>query len=529
MCLPARADGAFAFTRIADTSTPVPGRPGNFFTDFVPSPNGDGEVAFRGRSPDVTSPFRWDGLYLYSGGSLSMIADKSTTLPEGTQTFQAVTFNGLLPFDGDTVAFGGYGGFGGPDSSDERGIYQFTGGTLSKVVDRNTPVPDDPLSRFFPIQAGQPASPYLSNGYLAFTNRGDPDALSYYAAYLAIGGTLQTVADRYTPVPGETVNFTRAFACGVDRDGTVLFEGNYGAWPDETRALFTRKGTEFSRILDTSTPIPEGSGTFTGLCGHIDNGEIVLLGYSSSGYPGSGIYKYSAGALTKIIDSTDPVPGIPGARFGGLSCCPAFNNVSFHSGHTVFEAFVDPDDVDDNENEYVALFTDLGGTMTKLLGTDDPLDGKIVWGPNIGYDPIRGEEIAFQVLFRDESKAIYLVRLVPPPPLDVSVDIKPGELLNTVNPKSRGTIAVAILTTPGFDATRVDPLSVAFGPAGATEAHGRGHSEDVDGDGDLDLLLHFRTQHTGIACGNTEATLAGQTFDGQSIVGSDSIVTVGCR
>ena len=89
-------------------------------------------------------------------------------------------------------------------------------------------------------------------------------------------------------------------------------------------------------------------------------------------------------------------------------------------------------------------------------------------------------------------------------------------------------ISVAILTTEDFDATTVDPLSVEFGPNGATEAHNRGHIEDVDGDGDDDMVLHFRTQETGIQCGDTSASLTGQTFDGTPIEGSDAIQTVGC-
>lgn len=52
--------------------------------------------------------------------------------------------------------------------------------------------------------------------------------------------------------------------------------------------------------------------------------------------------------------------------------------------------------------------------------------------------------------------------------------------------------------------------------------------EDVDGDGDLDMILHFRTEQTGIVCGQTNALLKGQTLDGIPIEGSDSIKTVGC-
>jgi hypothetical protein len=113
--------------------------------------------------------------------------------------------------------------------------------------------------------------------------------------------------------------------------------------------------------------------------------------------------------------------------------------------------------------------------------------------------------------------------------IPVTIDIKSGSFPNSINPKSNGVIPVAILTTNTFDATTVDPLSIKFGPNGATEAQGRGHNEDVDGDGDLDLVLHFRTQETGIQCGDTSSSVTGQTFDGQGIEGSDSIKTVGCK
>lgn len=112
---------------------------------------------------------------------------------------------------------------------------------------------------------------------------------------------------------------------------------------------------------------------------------------------------------------------------------------------------------------------------------------------------------------------------------EVAVDIKPGSDPNSINPRSKGRIPVAILTTDTFDATTVDPATVRFGATGTEAAPVHSALEDVDGDGDTDLILHFSTQDTGIACGDISAFLTGETVSGQTIEGSDSINTVGCK
>ena len=71
--------------------------------------------------------------------------------------------------------------------------------------------------------------------------------------------------------------------------------------------------------------------------------------------------------------------------------------------------------------------------------------------------------------------------------------------------------------------------TLAFGPDAAPSAHLNGHLQDVNYDGFTDVMVHFRTQDTGIVCGDESVTLTGETLDGQSLEGTDSIETVGCR
>ena len=107
--------------------------------------------------------------------------------------------------------------------------------------------------------------------------------------------------------------------------------------------------------------------------------------------------------------------------------------------------------------------------------------------------------------------------------IEIEIDIKPGSEPNSINPDSQGVIPVAILTAGDFDAASVNASTVTFGPGAATMVHKKAHLEDVDDDGDTDMVLHFRTQETGIGEGDTEATLTGQTLDDKNFKGTDSV------
>jgi hypothetical protein len=115
--------------------------------------------------------------------------------------------------------------------------------------------------------------------------------------------------------------------------------------------------------------------------------------------------------------------------------------------------------------------------------------------------------------------------------IPVGIDIKPGSSTNPVNLSSGGLIPVAVRSTDTFDATTVDPKTVCFGDddhpsqRDCTEAHDKGHIEDVNGDGKPDLLLHYEAHDTGIDPGDTTACLSGKTRTGANLHGCD-VITV---
>ena len=106
------------------------------------------------------------------------------------------------------------------------------------------------------------------------------------------------------------------------------------------------------------------------------------------------------------------------------------------------------------------------------------------------------------------------------------LDVKPGEGA-VVNPRSRGRLPVALLSSETFDATTVDPGTITFGPGDAAPVHLV--ETDVNGDGRADLLMHFEMPATGIVVNTTTVTLNAETTEGTRVYASDDLDIVANR
>lgn len=121
--------GGGAPVLVVNNNTPLPSGGGTFSgTQFSPLIVSGTSAVFRGLGP-ANVPV----LALSSGGVLTSLVDTSTAIPGGTGNFTGLAFP---DYNGTTMVFTAAG------SNSQSGLYASTGGTVSLLADTNTPIPE---------------------------------------------------------------------------------------------------------------------------------------------------------------------------------------------------------------------------------------------------------------------------------------------------------------------------------------------------------------------------------------------------
>src|SRR5439155_12178009 len=134
-----------------------------------------------------------------------------------------------------------------------------------------------------------------------FVGRG----IGQFGIYKKSGGVLSTLLDQNTTVAGTTSKFTSVGNLSSDGGVHLSFTGEFA----NASGVFDLMGSAISKIADTSTRIPGGSGGLFSSFGVSSAGgsSVAFVGFDQSRRPG--IYAWIGGELNRVIDSSVTLGG----------------------------------------------------------------------------------------------------------------------------------------------------------------------------------------------------------------------------
>jgi probable HAF family extracellular repeat protein len=261
--------------------------------------------------------------------------------------------------------------------------------------------------------------------------------------------------------------------------------------------------------------LPGGS-YFSAAYGVSDDGNVIVGGSTSAAsYPNREAFRWT------------PETGMVG--LGDLPGDTAFSSYALAvsaDGSTIVGFSLSP------RGKEGTLWTEATGLLSLTdhildLGVD--LQGLFL-GPAFDISP-NGRFISGSMTNHNGNIEAYVVDLQL---LQVEIDFDTYSNANNLRPDDAYFSTIGIKTMNradgdalDFDATQINADSVQIGP-GLAPNIALPLSSDFDNDGDADLSVGFRVEDSGIACGDTEISISGETYSGELFTGSDSINTTDC-
>ena len=369
---PSRAQASFEV--LVDTSTPIPGGVGTFAGFRAVALEGE-VLVFHGIGfPDGQGIYRLD-----ARGLVRVVDDRTQIpgLPDGWTLFPDEP-----SLDRGRVAFGG--------AFDEIAFLVGAAEGLAVRVRPGEPIPGLDgafLQDFFTCS--------LDGGDLGFTAFAGGGPLPPSLGIYGTRGGLHTIADVLTTVPGAAGTFT-SFGFNPTYDaGEAAFVAGHATGS----GVYRGDGGTLRLVADETTPVPGGTGTFTGFPdGPTIRGDTVA--FRASGPGGQrGVYVRRGGALLRIADTTTPIPG-------GSGSFVSFSELTHHgpaldgTGSIAFRAT--------GSAGQQGIYATRGGPLQAVVAAGDTIAGRTVTALDLGREGHDHGRLAFLALFDDGSGAIVL-------------------------------------------------------------------------------------------------------------------------
>ncbi|MBL8760803.1 MAG: hypothetical protein JNL50_05810 [Phycisphaerae bacterium] len=367
----------WSFTRIVDTDTPVPGG-FETYTGFSTVSIENDRVAFIGSD----SAFRY-GVYDNIGHLTRVIADRNTNLPDSNEKFSNDIFFHLPGNDvgGGTLSFFGAGTTRG-------GLYGHDGVSLRTLVDNTFKIPNS--GENFAVNTPRHD---VSGTDVVFGAEG---MTTHQAGiYRRRGDHFEVIADKTMSPPGHAETFTNFVDWRLEGDATCFTAATSNGYA----GIFRSQGGQLTKIMDSNDTDPDGHRLAFPQYVRPAGANTVFNAYTDNNV--EGIYIKTGSGIDKLVDETMVPPDGSSATYNGIGTLDYQNNtLIFQAGNDV-------------------IYTNYGGTMQRLIGPGDTLDGKRVIAAVFDEHGFDGTTAAFWVIFAGDSsfhydRAIYTVTIPVP-------------------------------------------------------------------------------------------------------------------
>jgi hypothetical protein len=368
------------FIKVADTSTAVPNGTGNFvtFSNMV-SVDAQGRVGFVENNGPTNN-----GVYFWDSGTLTRVADLNTAIPSGTGNFTGFSFFGNDMADGRLI-------FRGNGSSSQAGLYLFdaSGSTLTKIADTSTSIPGG-TGNFTSFGTG-----FISGSNYATIASGSS---GQQGIYVTDGSTVTKIADKNSTVPD--IGGTYSWSSQLGFDGSSLsFWANISGGSQPGNIIGGYNGSSLVTLVTTGTTAPGFGTNFTSFGAAPDlEGATVYFSGSVSG--GSGLFSIGLDGtgLTSLVTTDTTAPG-----HGNFT---AFSQPTVENGVLYFQA---------SYSGGQGIYYYDGLALSKIIDTDDMLDGKGLSSLSLFPTGVEGSYLAFRANFSDSSIGIFTTQLAAIP------------------------------------------------------------------------------------------------------------------